>query len=348
MNLIIHSMPFWLELVSLVFCIGGLACLLWVLPARESEEVHHRGLNHLQLWFFLRLSVFSAMVGSCIDLLIRTAEMSGEPISSAFPYLPTVLFKTHIGQVWLIRMITYIIISLMMTVANKYRDNRKYLLPLFCLGVLAAMMESASGHAADKGDFSIAEIMDWLHLFAASVWGGGLFALALTLHPATLETDGHANRSIVETASRFSRIAGFAVVTIAVTAVYQAWVYVGSYEAVVKSSYGWTLVVKSFLFLSLILFGAINRYIGVPGIREWSGLPQGKQGIVSRLVKPVLTPFTRNREERTSIHRFAFRIRIEAFLVAAVLLFASLLRHEVPAKHYLHQHNNRHEHHHIQ
>ncbi len=348
MNLLIHSMPLWLELVSLVFCIGGLACLLWILPAREREDVHNADLTRLRLWFFLRLSVFAAIAGSCIDLLIRTAEMSGDPILSALPYLTTVLFKTHIGQVWLIRMITYIIMSLMMTAGNKYRDSPGYLIALFCLGVLAAMMESASGHASDKGDFSMAEIMDWIHLLAASVWGGGLFALALTLHPVSLEAGGHAELSIVETASRFSRIAGIAVATIAATAVYNAWVYVGSYEAVVKSSYGWTIVVKSILFLILLLLGAINRYISVPGMREWSGLPPGNQGIGSRLVKPLLRPFTLNQEDRASLRQFALRIRIEAFLMVAVLLCASLLRHEVPAKHYLHQHNEHHEHHHTQ
>src|SRR5512143_591824 len=144
MNLIIHSMPLWLELIALVFCIGGLACLVWILPSRANEDNHRQDRDRLQLWFFLRLSVFTAIAGSCIDILIRTAEMSGEPLFFAFPYLTTVLFKTHIGAVWLIRMIIYIMMSLMMMAGKKYCDNRGYLIALFCLGVLAAVMESAS------------------------------------------------------------------------------------------------------------------------------------------------------------------------------------------------------------
>ena len=347
MNLLIHSLPLWFELTSLVFCIGGLAFLLWALPVRESDDAHHHGRSHLQLWFFFRLAVFAAMAGSSFDLLVRTAEMSGEPILSAFPFLPTVLFKSHVGQVWLIRMTLYIIMSLMMTAVKKHRDSRGYLFSLLCLGVIAAMMESATGHAADKGDFSMAEIMDWFHLLAASVWGGGLFAFSLAILPSSFEVDDRSLRLIAETAARFSRMAGIAVVFVFATAVYNAWVYIGSAEAAVKSFYGWTVIVKTVLSLLLLLLGAFNRYVSVPGILETAGSPAGKQGAVSRLIKRVLGSVVPARKYRLTIHWFAYRIRLEALVVVAILICASLLRHEIPAKHYLHQHDVHHEHHHI-
>src|SRR5512143_4079201 len=284
MNLLIHSMPLWLELIALVFCVGGIAMLLWVFPARDNDDPLSRDRNHL-LWIFIRVAVLAAMTGSAADILVRTAEMSGDPILSAIPSLPTVVLKSHIGRVWLIRMGTFIIMLLMLITRWEHRNSRIFLPVLFCLVVLAASTESASGHPADKGDFSVAEIMDWFHLLAASVWGGGLFALSLVMSPAAFEAGGPATRSVTEVASRFSRVAGFAVCIIVGTVVYNAWAYVGSIEAAVKSFYGWTIMVKIILFLLLLFLGAINRYVNVPGMVESSGLSARKPGIVSRSIR---------------------------------------------------------------
>jgi putative copper export protein len=135
-------------------------------------------------------------------------------------------------------------------------------------------------------------------------------------------------------------------VIIFVTAVYNAWVYIGSVEAAVKSFYGWTVIVKTVLFLFLLLLGAFNRYVSVPGMLETAGSPAEKQGAISHLIKQVLVSVVPNRKDRLSVQRFAHRVRIEAFIVVAILICASLLRHEIPAKHYLHQHDVHHEHHH--
>jgi copper resistance protein D len=337
MNLLFHSMPLWLELTALVFCVGGITLFLWVFPTNENDDSLSRDRDHL-LWIFIRIAVLAAMAGSAADILVRTAEMSGDPILSAIPSLPTVVFKSHVGRVWLIRMAAFIIMLLMLMTGREPRNSRILLPVLFCLGVLVAFTESASGHPADKGDFSIAEIMDWLHLFAASVWGGGLFALSLVMSPDAFEAGGPAARSVTEVAARFSRVAGFAVCIIVGTAVYNAWVYVGSIEAAVKSFYGWTIMVKIILFLLLLFLGAINRYVNVPGMVESTGLSARKPGIVSRFIRPVLTTVLPGRKDQPAVRRFSRSVRIEALLMVAMLLCAALLRHEVPAKHYLHQH----------
>jgi putative copper resistance protein D len=337
MNLLIHSMPLWLELTALVFCIGGLALLLWVFPERKNDAPLSRDHNRL-LWIFIGVAVLAAMTGSVADILVRTAEMSGDPILSAIPSLPTVVFKSHVGRVWLIRMTVFLIMLILLMTGKERRNSKMFVPVLFCLGALVALTESASGHPADKGDFSIAEIMDWLHLLAASAWGGGLFALSLAISPDLHEEGGQTAPSFSEFAARFSRMAGIAVCIIAGTAVYNAWVYVGSIEAAVKSFYGWTITVKIVLFLLLLFLGAINRYVNVPDMVKSPGLPEGKPGIGSRFIRPVLLSVLPDRKDRPAVRRFSRAVRIEAFLMVAILLCAALLRHEVPAKHYLHQH----------
>ena len=152
------------------------------------------------------------------------------------------------------------------------------------------MTESASGHAADAGDFSIIEISDWLHLLAASVWGGGLFALSLAILPSFAKAGDQQARLTADAASRFSRIAGFAVGIIVLTALYNAWMYVGSITALIKSSYGWTIIAKIVLLFFLLYIGAFNRYVRVPRMRKAAGLPEGRMGIISGIFAPVLEP----------------------------------------------------------
>ncbi len=115
---------------------------------------------------------------------------------------------------------------------------------MLCIAVIIAMTESASGHASDKGDFSIPEIMDFLHLLAAGAWGGGLFALSLVILPKLARAGDQAAALIADIARRFSRIAGIAVGIIAITALYNAWSFVGSFEAIWTSPYGWTVFAK--------------------------------------------------------------------------------------------------------
>ena len=58
---------------------------------------------------------------------------------------------------------------------------------MLCACTLIAMMRSASGHAADWGDLTFSELIDWLHLMASTLWGGGLLTLCIVVLPAALK-----------------------------------------------------------------------------------------------------------------------------------------------------------------
>jgi len=266
MDIFIHSIPVWVELISIAISTGIIVSFLFVLSDAESLDP----LPQNRLWLLFSISLAAALAGSVIEFLLRVGEMSGETVLSSFPMVPTVLFKTHSGHVWLIRIVS-LVVMLAVGMIRKIRDTRLVLIVLLCLGTIVAFTLSASGHAADKGDFSAAEIMDWLHLLGALVWGGGLIALSVVILPHMVKHDDHDARLIAGTAARFSRIAGIAVGIIALTALYQVWVYAGSIEALLKSPYGRTVIVKIVLFFLLLCLGAFNRYISVPRLQEWAG-----------------------------------------------------------------------------
>jgi putative copper resistance protein D len=331
MDILLHSMPLWVELISIAFCTGILFFILFILSDAKNVDPRLRK----RLWLLFFVSVAAAMAGSVIDLLLRVGEMSGETVISSFPMVPTVLFKTHSGRVWLIRIVC-LVLMLVTGRIRKIRDTRLVLIVLLCLGAIIAFTESASGHAADKGDFSVAEIMDWIHLQGALVWAGGIFVLSFVILPRESDVSSQAFRTLVRRTARFSGIAGIAVFSVVLTVPYNALVYVGSVQALVRTSYGLTIATKTALLFLLLLLAAYNRYVSVPNLGQIAGLNAAKASFLSRLVKQFFSSFSLNRTGVDILIFFKRAVRFEAFLLLGLLLCAALLRHEIPARHAIH------------
>lgn len=336
MNLFLHIIPSWLELVSLAYCIGTLACCLWVFPISANTAQPKQGQLPNRVWLFLTIGIALTLASGAVNLLVRAAEMSVSPLWEAFPALPAVVLKTHFGGVWLIRIAGLVLLLAIVWAGRTYRDSRLALYFLLGIGAIVAMTESASGHASDAGDLSLNEIVDWLHLFAASVWGGGLFVMSVAVLPHLAREGAEGARSIAGVAARFSRIAGIAVGTIVLTALYNAWAYAGSIDALLKTPYGRTIIAKIVLLIALLILAAYNRYVRVPRLLALANMPTPGRSVLGGLLAPLLAPFVRDADGDADAASFARSVRVEALLMVGVLFCAALLRHEVPAKHFLH------------
>ena len=332
----IHIIPEWLELLCLTFCIGTLVCRLWVLENSTQFESPPQQSLVTSRWRGFGIVTVVMIASSIGDLLVRAVEMSGQPLSEVFPVLPTVVFHTHLGHAWLIRIAAFILLAVMVKAGNRYRDSRRYLYLMLGVGLVASMTKSATGHAADAGDFSVPEIIDWLHLLATLAWGGGLFVLSLGILPKIIKQDDQAAPLIAGVVGRFSRIAGFAVVVIALTAVYNAVTQVGSVDALLEAPYGRIIIVKSFLLFFLLNLGAFNRYAVLPLLRKWEGSLVVEQGIVGHVTAICFSPLLHGLDGRQVARQLERNVRFEAFLMVGVLLCATTLRHQIPARHFLH------------
>jgi copper resistance protein D len=332
MYLFIRSIPTWFELVSLAFCIGSLTCGLWVLaPGAGGQNSNFR-----RTWAFFSAAVALMAIATVVDLVLRTAEMSGNPLSAVVPLLPAVILKTHFGAVWLIRMACLLLVGFLLTAGKKYRHTPAFSSVLLLIAAVIAFTESASGHAADTGDFTAAEVIDFLHLAGALIWGGGLFTISLLVLPTSITGDGPQAQSLVRVVERFSRTAGVAVAVIVATSLYNAWVDVGSLDALFKSPYGKMILAKIVFFVLLLALAAFNRSISVPRLQEWAGLPAARPGVVGRCLASLFSTVVRNRKKELIAPRFLRTVRIEAFLMLGLLFCVAVLRHEIPARHFAH------------
>ena len=331
---LLHTIPAWIELISLTFCIGVLVSRLWVLDDR-AIAVSSPGSMLLRLRRLIRISSAAVIACAIADLLIGATEMSGSPDFDVVSLLPTVILKTHFGRVWMIRIFSLLLLFITAGVRREQNESRGVFYFMLALGFVVALTESASGHASDKGDFSLAEIMDVFHLLAASVWGGGLFTLSLVILPA-LSKPTEERTILADIAGRFSHIAGYAVGVIVVTSLYNVWIYVGSTGPAWKSPYGLTVLAKIILFLCLICISAVNRYMIIPLLQEQAGAAPKYPATGKRLVNKLLSSASSSQDKQHSAGKFSRNVRIEAVLIAATLLCAALLRHEVPARHAAH------------
>ncbi len=331
MSVFLHAIPAWLELVSLACCIGVLACTLWVVGPIRGDALSGDERLLAGMWQLLGISAAVLFASSILGLLVRSAEMSGYPITGVLPVLPTVLLRTHLGHAWILRMAAIIALSVTLMAAGDPRHSRLFQGVMLGCAVVVSATDSASGHASDAGDFSVAEIMDWLHLLAALVWGGGLLLLSSVILPHLVRQGDRAAWSMAGIATRFSRIAGVGVGLIVLTASYQEWALGGSVDGLVRTPYGRTIIAKIALFSLLLLLGAFNRYISVPRLQGWACSANTSQG-AGRLVAPARLPLTLDARWPPAAARFTRAVKLEAFLLVALLLCAALLRHEVPAR----------------
>src|SRR5262249_34891691 len=67
--------------------------------------------------------------------------------------------------------------------------------------------------------------------------------------------------------------ASLALVVVLLTGVANAWVQVGTVQALWATPYGRTLLAKLLLVGLVLLLGAVNHYLYVPLLQQWAGCP---------------------------------------------------------------------------
>ncbi|MFB7630759.1 copper resistance protein CopC [Streptomyces sp. NPDC056149] len=106
-------------------------------------------------------------------------------------------------------------------------------------------------HASTGLQPFVAMPVDVLHLLAVAAWLGGLAALLVSLYwgPAI-------ERAAVR---RFSRLAFGSVLALVATGIYQSWRQVGTWRALVDTSYGQLLLVKVGLVVVMVAVAGLSR-----------------------------------------------------------------------------------------
>jgi copper transport protein len=175
------------------------------------------------------------------------------------------------------------------------------------LGLTALTLLASQGHASQAPLAPLSVAADAAHLSAAAIWVGGLPCLIAVLFraPRALPEGGRSLASA--TLARFSRVALWSVVIIALTGVARLLGELSSPAQLWSTDYGRSLVMKAALLCPILLLGYRNR-------RLVGALANG------------LTPTT------ARLRAVARDVRMELVLAMGIVTVAALLVAQIPGR----------------
>lgn len=175
------------------------------------------------------LSVASGLVA-----MLTLADVLGLPLGelAAPGVISTYLWDVEVSRAFIISAALALIVAIGLSMSRSLGVAATWL----CVGAVAVGIPSLTGHAAGLGGHSLALISGFLHAVAASLWGGGLVALAT-----------HAVRrdpGMRERVRRFGVVALICLIVVAVTGVASAATRMDSPSQLVSTPYGRTVLAK--------------------------------------------------------------------------------------------------------
>jgi copper transport protein len=236
---------------GLVVLVGGAVFVAALWPAGVEAPRARRTLAGAWL---------AALGATVLSIPLQATYAVGGSLADAFE--PSVIgdeLGARTGRAWLVRLVLLAAVAVVgRRMARRATEGHtQALLPATIVGGLALLATiTVTGHAVAGDLVGLAVVTDLVHLSAVSVWLGGLaLLLGAVLWPIGGVGDGRAEA----VATRFSDVAFGAVLVIIASGVVQAWRQLGSWDALVDTSYGRLLMVKVGFFVLLVAAAAASR-----------------------------------------------------------------------------------------
>jgi uncharacterized membrane protein len=159
----------------------------------------------------------------------------------------------------------------------------------------------------------------WIHILAAISWVGGMIFVAFIVGPYVRRTFPPAGRAplMAEIGKRFSYLGWSAIVTLIITGIYNAVRFLGSWNALVETTFGHILLVKIGVVAVMICLSIAHDFFLGPRQRDL--------GKALRLSSPTETSFRLATGEKSSHEAALRRMRRWTVLIAQINLLLGLL-----------------------
>ncbi|OOR55334.1 copper resistance protein [Bacillus mycoides] len=163
------------------------------------------------------------------------------------------------GYVWITQMAlisTLMIVTYFAVKSERVSSFKVWSIPIVLfIGLL--VMKAFNSHAYGLKFKEIAVVMDFLHLFAASLWMGGLSSIVLLLRK---EADKWT--MYWDAIKRFSPWAAGAVIVILLTGLFNSTFFIPTIHSLFDTKYGLALLAKILLFVCMGILGIIHYVKG--------------------------------------------------------------------------------------
>jgi putative copper resistance protein D len=167
-----------------------------------------------------------------------------------------------------------------MVLARRFRQSRTGTASLLSVLAVIAATRAATGHPAADGDFTLAELVQFVHLASIAIWSGGVIAAGFFILPELLHTQQI--EAIRQFARRLSQTVTIALVLIVLTGVYNSYRGLGgSLVPLADTQWGILLDIKIVLVCLAITMGAFNRQM----LQANRSLPALQAGRLARVLQ---------------------------------------------------------------
>jgi copper transport protein len=236
----------WLAFAGLAL-LGGGWLMLTVWP-EGRDDVRARRL----VWG----GWLATAVAAVAELVVQGPYVAGTGLSdvTSWTLLDATLHTTY-GTAHSIRLL--LLGALGAVLAAQLRDPRRSRLTEVAgaLGIGMVLTYAASGHAESQDPRWLAMTSYAAHLAAMAVWLGGLVFLLVAALPRR-EPD-----ELRRVLPVFSRTAMACVVVLAISGTYQAWLGIGTVDAITSTRYGQLVLVKAGLFVAILALANLSRVV---------------------------------------------------------------------------------------
>ncbi|HEY4826164.1 MAG TPA: CopD family protein [Solirubrobacteraceae bacterium] len=256
----------WLQFLGVVLAGGTLTFRALVLsPAARKLGEHGDREASVAIWVAVVGAAVALHAGLFGFLIGAYPIVGGGLLNVVNTEIIPIRVGTHLGQAWTLTTFAWLGVLALLVGAWVTPRRREALLAV--AGVLSLGIGfgiSWASHPDARGTFALAA--DYVHLVAAALWVGGVIALAILAGVARPLSRAEREPLVRECLLRFSRLAVPSVIVLAVAGGYLALRELPTLSAVLNSSYGVTLLLKSIVFLAAFALAAYHRGLVMPRI----------------------------------------------------------------------------------
>lgn len=312
-----------IHLIALILMFGFVAFFLVVVKPLASNIIGGTGiLKEFHSWSarWFSFAMLVAFISEIACFCAQTISISGLPFGRALSAdtFEIVGTQTAFGRQCLLRLIVLMSAGgyLLLRARKGGRSSSVWMMLAAAVSTVLLFSVTLTSHAAaGSGVFKWALVAIYTaHIIASAIWLGGLVPFACTLENIRRNGCSCWTLSPKEVTQRFSAIALAAVGLLMITGLLNAWIFVGSFSALMTAPYGYLLILKLFLFAAMLGVAALNRFAITPQLE----IPQ----------------FTLKRIYASKpLWRLYRNVILESGLGIAVILVAAFLGLSPPALH---------------
>jgi putative copper resistance protein D len=255
------------EFVAAMTLLGTALFRFYAMPYRQTATAHLFETTAATLRRILIVAGVGAALAAVGWAATTFTEVAGGFNELTDPATITAFFfGTGFGVVWLLRLVVAVLLFVAVLVPQTRQYQRNSATAIIA-ALAAALLASQGwiGHpaaiAGTERDLVIAAYI--VHVVSAGIWIGGLVPLAVLLVSAR-RVGGKAVAAADLALHRFSAVGMVAAAGVLAGGIVNAYSRLDSLAAFANSDWGRVLACKIVLFLGLIGFASINRFILLP------------------------------------------------------------------------------------